>query len=97
MLTNRLGMVVAAMMAASGTALWCGDPRSQREREIDDWGLPEREPEDRGRRAEKDAAALAKAEAKRARKAAKRLKDTPSNARVKAAAEGSPATEGSEP
>jgi hypothetical protein len=69
--------MVAAMMAISGAALH--DPRSQREREADDWGLPKREPENSGRRAEKDAAALAKAEAKRARKAAKRLKSTPSN------------------
>jgi len=82
MRTNRLGLMAAAMMVVSGTALGCGDPRSQREREIDDWGLPKREPEDRGQRAEKDAAALAKAEAKRARKAAKRLKNTPSNAEL---------------
>jgi len=34
-----------------------------------------------GRRAEKDAAALAKAEAKRARKAAKRAADAPHNAK----------------
>lgn len=34
---------------------------------------PTQKPDDRGRRAEKDAAALAKAEAKRQRKAAKRL------------------------
>lgn len=34
---------------------------------------PKQEPDDRGRRAEKDAIALAKAEAKRQRKAAKRL------------------------
>ena len=80
MRTNRLGMMAAALMVASGTALGYGDPRSQREREIDDLGVPKREPEDRGRRAEKDAAALAKAEAKRARKAAKRLKNMPSNA-----------------
>jgi len=76
-------MMAAALMVASGTALGYGDPRSQREREIDDWGVPKREPEDRGRRAEKDAAALAKAEAKRARKAAKRLKNTPSNVQSK--------------
>lgn len=74
--------MAAAMMVASGTALGYSDPRSQRDREIDDWGLPKREPENRGRRAEKDAAALRKAEGKRARKAAKRLKNMPSNAEV---------------
>lgn len=36
---------------------------------------PRQEPDNRGRRAEKDAAKLAKAEAKRARKAEKRLKE----------------------
>ena len=41
----------------------------------------DRIPDNRGRRAEKDAAALAKAEAKRARKAAKRLKDASDNAK----------------
>ena len=40
-------------------------------REVDLWG-DRKEPDNRGRRAEKDAAALAKAEAKRQRKAAKR-------------------------
>ena len=40
-------------------------------REVDWWG-DRKEPDNRGRRAEKDAAALAKAEAKRQRKAAKR-------------------------
>lgn len=43
-------------------------------REIDWWG-DRKEPDNRGRRAEKDAAALAKAEAKRQRKAAKRAKE----------------------
>lgn len=78
---RNVGLMVAALMAASG-ALGYGDPRSMREREIDNWGLPKHEPEDRGRRAEKDSEAMRKAEAKRARKAAKRLKNTPPNVRV---------------
>ena len=45
-----------------------------RTREPDWWG-DRQEPDNRGRRAEKDAAALAKAEAKRQRKAAKRLRN----------------------
>lgn len=77
MALNRTGLMMAAMMALSGTALH--DPRSQREREIDDWGLPKRGPESLGRSAEKDAEALRNAEAKRARKAAKRIKNMPSN------------------
>jgi hypothetical protein len=41
-------------------------------REVDRYG-DRKEPDNRGRRAEKDAAALVKAEAKRQRKAAKRI------------------------
>lgn len=43
-----------------------------------------------GRRAEKDAAALAKAEAKRARKAAKRIKDASYNVQLEGAEGGLP-------
>ena len=77
---RNAGLMMAALMAASGVALAHGGKWPEREQEADDFGLPKREPEDRGRHAEKDAAALAKAEAKRARKAAKRIKNTTSNA-----------------
>ena len=89
MALNRTGLMMAAMMAMSGAALH--DPRSQREREIDDWGLPKREPEDRGRRAEKDAEALRQAEAKRARKAAKRIKNMSPNVLAQGREAGVPA------
>lgn len=69
-------LVVSALMIASGAALAHGG--QWRRETYDGFGMPKREPEDRGRRAEKDAEALRKAEAKRARKAAKRLKNATS-------------------
>jgi len=56
----------AALAVASLPVLRVGTRR-----EVDWWG-DRKEPDNRGRRAEKDAIALAKAEAKRQRKAAKR-------------------------
>lgn len=64
------------LLMAALTSLISGMPEIPRgrARESDWWG-DRQEPDNRGRRAEKDAAALAKAEAKRQRKAAKRLRN----------------------
>ncbi len=66
---GRSSLALAVMLAISASL-----PTVQvcTRREVDWWG-GRREPHNRGRRAENDAAALAKAEAKRQRKAAKRL------------------------
>jgi hypothetical protein len=76
-----VGMSLGASLLASLAAR--GIPAEVRDepRPIEPWELPidwngPSKPINKGRRAEKDAAALAKAEAKRARKAAKRLKAT---------------------
>ena len=63
-------MAVAAMLAISAALPVV---QAGARREVDWWG-DRKEPDNRGRRAEKDAAALAKAELKRQRKAAKRVK-----------------------
>ena len=65
---GRLALAAALAVAASNLPIVQVGSR----REVDWWG-DRKEPENRGRRAEKDAIALAKAEAKRKRKAAKRL------------------------
>ncbi len=71
---GRGGALLAAAILASGAV------RSvvpvfpvTRRRDDDPLRVPGIEPDNRGRRAEKDAIALAKAEAKRQRKAAKRV------------------------
>ena len=65
---GRSSLALAAMLAITASL-----PTVQvgARRKVDWWG-DRKEPDNRGRRAEKDAAALAKAEAKRQRKAAKR-------------------------
>jgi len=68
--TNRLLLMAALAPLIAGMPEIPG----ARTREPDWWG-DRQEPDNRGRRAEKDAAALAKAEAKRQRKAAKRLRN----------------------
>lgn len=75
MIRGKAGLLVAALAMAATT------PGMQvfevRRRSGDDGPMwpPTQEPDNRGRRAEKDALALAKAEAKRQRRAAKRIKD----------------------
>lgn len=82
---GRSGLALAAMLAmAAGTGALGVDLPIVRRPGDDDrryavWP-PRQEPDDRGRRAEKDAIALAKAEAKRQRKAAKRAKNKTPNA-----------------
>lgn len=66
MRNRSLALAAILAMTASLPAVQVGTRR-----EVDLWGDRE-EPDNRGRRAEKDASALAKAEAKRQRKAAKR-------------------------
>jgi hypothetical protein len=56
------GVMIAAMLAGLGM-------------QTSTFTKPHQEPDDRGRRAEKDAAKLAKAEEKRKRRAAKRSKE----------------------
>ena len=71
---GRSGLTLAAMLAM--TAAMPGLPVLELRRRRDDgplWPMKP-PPDDRGRRTEKDAIALAKAEAKRQRKAAKRAK-----------------------
>lgn len=64
---GRLGIAAALALAAASLPVVQVGTR----REVD-WWSDRKEPDNRGRRAEKDAIALAKAEAKRQRKAAKR-------------------------
>lgn len=71
MRNNKLALLMAALAMADGAGTTFA--LSPRKAEGLRFGVPRTEPENRGRRAEKDAAALAKAEAKRRRKAAKRL------------------------
>ena len=67
-------LAIAAAMALAGLPI----VQSGSRREVVFWG-DRREPINTGRREEKDAAAIAKAEAKRQRKAQKRLKNAPAN------------------
>lgn len=62
-------LAIAAMLAAQGMEV---SPIAEASRRLFD---EKPQPDSRGRRAEKDAAALEKAEAKRQRKAAKRAKE----------------------
>ena len=80
MLDSRVGLLMAAlaMSGAMAPAITAFDIRKRDD--MESWeqnGKPDTV--NTGRRAEKDAAALAKAEAKRARKAAKRIKDASYN------------------
>lgn len=74
---GRSSLALAAMLAMTASAGVVGSEFPITRRRGDDdrryaiWP-PRQEPDNRGRRAEKDAIALAKAEAKRQRKAAKR-------------------------
>lgn len=87
MALNRTGLMMAAMMALSGTALAEAPPRSRQKRE-----LTPAEKEAQIRRELADCQAhktrLAAAAEKRARKAAKRIKDMPSNAKFNGGREG---------
>ena len=65
---GRSSLALAAMLAITANL---PTVQAGTRREVDWWG-DRKEPDNRGRRAEKNAAALAKAEAKRQRKAAKR-------------------------
>ena len=71
---SSLSVMAALAMAMSSLPVVTVGQR----KEVDWWG-DRREPINTGRRAEKDDAALVKAEAKRQRKAAKRMKMQPSN------------------
>ena len=71
--TSRLAIAAARALAASLPTVQVGTHRG-----VDWWG-DRKEPINTGRRAEKDAAALAKAEAKRKRKMAKRATAMPPN------------------
>ena len=71
---HSLALAAILAMASSIPSVQVG-----RSREFDWWG-DRQEPINTGRRAEKDAAALAKAEAKRKRKMAKRATAMPPNA-----------------
>ena len=66
MMGGRLGLAAMLALAATVPTVQVG-----KRREVGSFG-DKKEPDNRGRHAEKDAAALAKAEAKRQRKAAKR-------------------------
>jgi hypothetical protein len=73
---GRAGLLVAALLAASGGMAIPkigsrDDPFERRE-----------EPDNRGRRSEKDAISLAKAQAKRERRAAKRIASAVHNAEL---------------
>ena len=71
-------MALAAMLAmTAGVGVDVTEFPITRRRDDGDGPLwpPQQEPDNRGRRAEKDAIALAKAEAKRQRRAANRLKN----------------------
>ena len=83
---HRSGGVTSRVAIASAVALAASLPTVQigTRRDVDWWG-DRKEPINTGRRAEKDAAALAKAEAKRKRKMAKRATAMPPNAKVSGA------------
>lgn len=91
-------LLTAALLAATAAPNMPMFPITRRRDDDDPLCPPTQKPDDRGRRAEKDALALAKAEAKRQRKAAKRAKDMKApNAEVVrrgAAGEASERTEG---
>ena len=77
---SRVGLLRAALAMSSAMAPAIGAFEIRKRDDIEPWernGKPDTA--NTGRRAEKDAAALAKAEAKRARKAAKRAKDASYN------------------
>ena len=71
---GRSSLAMAAMLAMTAGIGVVGSefPITRRRDDFPPLRGPRQEPDNRGRRAEKDAAALAKAEAKRQRKAAKR-------------------------
>jgi hypothetical protein len=68
-------LLTAALLAAAATPNLPVFPVTRRRGDDGPLWPPTQTPDDRGRRAEKDALALEKAEAKRKRKAAKRAKD----------------------
>ena len=74
---GRSSLALAAMLAMTAGVGVVGAefPITRRRDDGSSLWPPRQEPDNRGRRAEKDALALAKAEAKRQRRAAKRLKD----------------------
>ena len=73
MMHGRTGLLMAALALATLPSLQAPVLQVKRRMHDDDLWAMKPDPDDRGRRAEKDAIALAKAEAKRQRKAAKRL------------------------
>lgn len=80
---SKVGLLMAALAMSSAMAPAIPAFEIRKRDDMEPWernGKPETV--NTGRRAEKDAAALAKAEAKRARKAAKRAKDASYNAIV---------------
>ncbi len=80
---SKVGLLMAAMAMSAGMANAVPAFEVRRRNDAEPWernGKPDTV--NTGRRAEKDAAALAKAEAKRARKAAKRKKDASYNAEI---------------
>lgn len=72
---GRGSLALAAALAMAGVEILPANPTRRQYSHTDQCGLGKGKPDSRGRRAEKDAAALAKAEAKRQRKAAKRAKE----------------------
>ena len=78
---SRVGLLMAALAMSGAMAPAITEFYIRKRDDMESWernGKPDTV--NTGRRAEKDAAALAKAEAKRARKAAKRTKDASYNA-----------------
>lgn len=79
---SKVGLLMAALAMSGAMAPAIPAFEIRKRDDMEPWernGKPETV--NTGRRAEKDAAALAKAEAKRARKAAKRAKDASYNAK----------------
>lgn len=70
---SRLALVALLAATAGMEVVGPAFPITRRRGDDGPAWPPTQKPDDRGRRAEKDSAALAKAEAKRQRKAAKRL------------------------
>ena len=80
---SRAGLLMAVLAMSSAAAPWLAFAIQRRDELLETREGPiSTDTVNTGRRAEKDAAALAKAESKRARKAAKRAADASYNARL---------------
>jgi hypothetical protein len=84
---SRAGLLMAVLAMSSAAAPWLAFAIQRRDELLETREGPiSTDTVNTGRRAEKDAAALAKAESKRARKAAKRAADASYNAELKGGA-----------